>query len=82
MLMKALTCAEVSLASNGPLNEDVKFSSTCFSQLLYSHVRREGNKVVHSLTRHVINVFDLTMWMKDVLSQFVFVLQGALANFP
>ena len=43
MLMKALTCAEVSLASNGPLNEDVKFSSTCFFQLLYSHVRREGN---------------------------------------
>ena len=40
------------------------------------------NKVVHSLARHVINVFDLTMWMKDVLSQFVFVLQGALANFP
>ena len=68
MLMKALTCAEVSLASNGPLNEDVKFSSTCFSQLFYSHVRREGNKVVHSLARHVINVFDLTVWMKDILS--------------
>ena len=31
VLMKALTCAEVSLASYGPLIEDFKFSSRCFS---------------------------------------------------
>ena len=63
--MKALTCAEVSLASYGPLIEDVKFSSRCFSQLLYSHVRREGNKIAHSLARHAINVY-LTVWMEDI----------------
>lgn len=81
VLMKALTCAEVSLASYGPLIEDFKFSSRCFSQLLYSHVRRKCNKVIPSLARHATNVFYLIVWMENVLPQFVSVLQADLANF-
>ena len=36
------------------LVEDIKLSLASFSTLLYSHTKREGNKVAHGLTRHVI----------------------------
>ena len=62
VFMKALTCDDVSLALHRSLIEDVKFNSRFFfSQLHYSHVKREGNKVAHCLTRHVITVLDLAM---------------------
>ena len=54
---------DVSLASHRSLIEEVKFNSRFFffSQLHYSHVKREGNKVAHCLARHVITVLDLAM---------------------
>ena len=61
MLMKALVCDDVSMASHRSLIEDVKFNSRYFSQLHYCQVKKEGNKVTHYLTRYVIIVLDLAV---------------------
>ena len=43
-------------------------TNVCIS---FSHVRRLGNKVAHSLTRHVRG---LLVWMEDIPPNLVFVL--------
>ncbi|KAL4653666.1 hypothetical protein ACB092_01G321700 [Castanea dentata] len=55
----------------GLLVEDVKVYSNNFLRVLYSHVRRNGNSVAHSLVRHVISIPDLQVWMEDVPSDIV-----------
>ena len=35
------------LSTEGLLMEDIRFNASFFNQLLYSHVKREGNKVAH-----------------------------------
>ena len=51
MVVKALTCKEFRLAPYAHLINDVSLFSYLYSQLSYSHVKRNGNKVVHSLTK-------------------------------
>ena len=63
------------------LKQKRRENSRLFSQLHYSYVKREGNKVTHCLARHVINVLDLAIWMEDIPPQFVFVLQVDLVGF-
>lgn len=36
--------------------QDAALFSSFFTKLLYSHLRREGNKLAHNLTRHSLNV--------------------------
>ena len=60
MLMKALVCDDVSMASHGSLIEDMKVFFF-FVQLHYSYVKRECNKVAHCLTRYAIIVSDLAV---------------------
>ena len=55
--------------------------SNSFTQLRYFHVKREYNKVAHSLIIFVVNVPNFLVWKKDVPSQFIFVLQANLAYF-
>ena len=54
------------LSLDGLLMEDIKFHATSFIQLCYSHVRREGNKVVHKLARHALYISDFSVWMENV----------------
>ena len=54
----ALKRGEHSLSPFGLLVEDIKVSSASFRTLLYSHTKREGNKVAHRLARHAIHVLD------------------------
>ncbi|XP_023887819.1 uncharacterized protein LOC111999944 [Quercus suber] len=54
----ALKRGEHSLSPFGLLVEDIKLSSASFSKLLYSHTKREVNKVAHGLARHAIHVLD------------------------
>ena len=42
----------------------------CFSKLHYSHVKREGNIVVHVLARFALNVSNYSVWFEDVPPQF------------
>ena len=57
------------------------FFSRFFTQLLYSHTKKECNKVAHSLTRYVITSSECVVWMEDVLSQLSSVIQVDIAGF-
>ena len=63
--MKALPIKTRSLASFDVLIQDAKIFSNCYSKLLYSHTKRDNNKVAHSLTRLAINFLDYIVWMED-----------------
>ena len=50
----------------GLLIDDIRCNASLFNQLLYSHVKREGNKVAHSLARYSIYISDFLVWMETV----------------
>ena len=52
-----------------------------FNQLRYSQVKREVNKVVHSLAKYAVHISDFIGWMDDVSPQFLNVTQADLARF-
>ena len=56
--MKALQEEACSLAPLGVLIKDAKDLFLSFDQLLYSHTKREGNVVAHSLARYAIDISD------------------------
>ena len=49
-----------------------------FFQLRYSHIKKEGNKITHNLTRHAITVSEFIVWIKFVPPQVAFVYQADL----
>nr|XP_023926393.1 uncharacterized protein LOC112037808 [Quercus suber] len=63
---KALSTKNPALASYGLLIEDASVLERNFTELSYSHTKREGNKVAHCLTRLALNLSDATIWMQDV----------------
>ena len=52
-VIKSLRSEESFFASFGHLIEDVKVLTESFVDFTVSHVRRQGNSVVHKLARHV-----------------------------
>ena len=64
----------------GLLVEDVKVFAKNFVRLLHSHIRRNGNGIAHSLTKHVIRILDFQVWMEDVPSHIVFILQSDVVD--
>ena len=54
--MKALANESRNMTSYGVLIQDAKVFSGFYSKLLYSHTKREGNQIVHSLIRLVVNI--------------------------
>ena len=54
-----------------PLIQDAIAFSSFYSKLLYSHYRREGNKLAYSLARYSINVFDYVVWMEEVPNRII-----------
>lgn len=81
MLIQPLRSGNESLTPYSLLLEDVRVGSNSFAQLCYSYVKREGNKVTHSLARFAVNVSNFLVWMEDVPLQFLSVLQVDLAGF-
>ena len=76
VIIKALVENESFVTSFDPMIQDAKVFSRSFNQLLYSHTRREVNKLIaHSFAKHYLNVSDCTVWMKDVPVIFYFVLR-------
>ena len=63
------------------LLEDARILSEQFDELRYSHTKREGNSLVHSLARYVVGIPDFLVWMEDVPSQFYSVFQTNLSGF-
>ena len=80
MTIKALAREVVSLVPFDHLIQDARFFAICFSQLLYSHTRRECNKVTYNLTRFFKNITDFIVCIENVLSHFHFVLLANIAG--
>ena len=70
IVMTALRGEDHYLSASGLLVEDVQLLAGSFSKLLYSHTRRDGNKLAHSLVRFAINVCNFLAWMEFVLPHF------------
>ena len=68
VIVKALRNKNNVLISFAPLINDVSLFSSLFSELSYSHIRRDGNKVAHNLTRLVLTTQNYTVWKEDVPS--------------
>ena len=49
------------LSSDGLLIEDIRLNASFFNQILYSHVKREGNKVAHKFARHSLCISDFSV---------------------
>ena len=57
-LITALKSTEGSLSPTSLLVDDVKRVAISFEQLLYSHVKRNGNRVAHSLAKNALRISD------------------------
>ena len=66
LIITALKAGGQTIALVEPLIQDALVLSGLYSKLLYSHCKRDGNKLAHNLARHFINVFDYMMWTEDV----------------
>ena len=74
-LIQALKSEECSLSPTGLLIEDVKMFANNFVRLLYSHIKRNDNRVAHSLAKNALYIPDFQVWMEDIPSHFVSILQ-------
>ena len=81
MIIKGLVEKGRSLAPYDLLVQDARIFSRFFTQLLYPHAKREGNKAGHSLTRYVIISSECVVWMEDFLSQLSSLIQVDIAGF-
>ena len=65
----------------GLLLEDVKMSANNFVRLLYSHIKRNDNEVAHSLAKNALCIPNFQVWMEDVPSHIVSILQLDVVEF-
>ncbi|XP_075656037.1 uncharacterized protein LOC142626133 [Castanea sativa] len=65
-VIKALKEFEDTLSPSGLLLEDIRMFSQRFDTFLYSHTRREGNSVAHSLARYALSIPNFLVWIEDV----------------
>ena len=69
-----------SIASMEPLLQDANVFSNCYAKFLYSHCRRDGNRLAHSLARYSINVSSYVVWMEGVPNPLFIVVEQDVAN--
>ena len=79
LVVKALKCKDNGLAPYAHLINDVSLFSGSFLELSYSHIRRDNNKVAHSLVRLALTTPSCTMWMENVPSCTLLFVQVDLA---
>ena len=81
VLMTALINDSMFLSSDSFLIDDVRFDPIFYTQLCYSYIKREGNKVTHSLSRYDLCILDFVVWMEDVPPHFLSVVQIDIVGF-
>ena len=79
-VIQALRENTQSLTPSGLLLEDVRRFSQNFDHLLYSHTKRDGNVVAHSLAKYALGIPDFLAWMGDVPPHIHSILQANLAR--
>ena len=68
------------MASVEPLIQDATIFLGLYMKLLYSHYRRDGNKLAHSLARFSIHVPNYSAWMEEVPHTLISVAKQDVAN--
>ncbi|XP_065618590.1 uncharacterized protein LOC136062868 [Quercus suber] len=58
IIIKALNSGGLSSSSFGQIVKDVKVMSSSLMSVLFSHTRRQGNRVAHGLARLACNFVD------------------------
>ena len=76
VLIKALKEDSMFLCTDGLFIEDVLFYASFFHELCSSHVKKEGNKVAHSLAWYALGILNFVVWMEDVPPPLSFIVQG------
>ena len=66
VLVKALREGTEFLSIVGLVLDEIRNKVNFFTELHYSHVKREGNIVAHMLACHAICVLDFAVWIEDV----------------
>ena len=61
VVINTLRSSEVSLTTYGHLLESAKSSLVTSKCIAFSHIRRNGNRVVHNLAKHARHVRGLSM---------------------
>ena len=79
-IVEPLKAGGKTIASVEPLIQDAIAFSSFYAELLYSHCRRDDNKLAHSLARYSINVSVYVVWMEEVRNPLLYVVQRDLAN--
>ena len=69
VVVKALSCKEYGLALYAHLIKDVSLFFGLYSKLSYSYMKRDGNKVAHSLVRLALTTQNCTVWIENVPSR-------------
>ena len=80
LIINSLKGGGHSIVSMEPLLHDAMVFSNCYAKLLYSHCRRDGNRLAHSIARYSINVSSYVVWMEGVLDPLFIVVQQDVAN--
>ncbi|KAK9272341.1 hypothetical protein L1049_002712 [Liquidambar formosana] len=66
-VINAFTATSVLLTLLGLIIEDILIeSASSFAMVSFSHIRREGNAVAHSLARYAQDVEDFCVWIEEV----------------
>ncbi|KAF8399913.1 hypothetical protein HHK36_015783 [Tetracentron sinense] len=64
-VIKTSVSKELDLPVVGAVTEDVKVLMCHFKECTFSFVKRDGNKVTHSLAQYARNVTDFTGWLEE-----------------
>ena len=67
------------LTPTGLLIEDVRRFFQNFDELLYSHTKRDDHVVAYSLAKYTLSIPNFLVWMEDVPSHILPIVQANLA---
>ena len=79
VVTQALETEDVGLAAYGLLIRDACTLARNFSEVSYSHTKREGNKVAHGLAKLATNLANCVIWMEEVPPSIYHFVQANLA---
>ena len=66
IIIKALNSGCPSSSSFGHIIKDIKVLSSSLRNVLFSHTRRQGNRVAHEMAKLACNFVQFQSWMEDV----------------
>ena len=64
--IRAMKCDSYSVASFGHILADIKSLAAQFRHMVFTHTRRQGNKVAHNLARAACNFYPFCTWIEEI----------------